>query len=278
MTEGEERATAVNPNLPPSGKRQPPTPSGEGLAGRAICGLSPSRDCGAYPTPSSAFCRRRWTELPMPSASRYLATVRRAMSKPLALSRSTSVSSDRIALAPSAAISAVIAALHRLGRHRVAAVRRLDRAGEEIFELEQPARAAEIFVRVTRLTVDSCIPIASATCAQRQRPQMRDAVEEERLLLLHDLGRDLDDRALALVERLDQPVGAGEHSDSQAFDALSCGPRRQLDIIAAVDQQARQGRGVDLDRPAGLRAARRRGRASPPASRSPPKRQPGLGS
>src|SRR5215468_8958864 len=36
--------------------------------------------------PSSAFCRRRWTELPMPIASRYLATVRRAMSKPLALS------------------------------------------------------------------------------------------------------------------------------------------------------------------------------------------------
>ena len=60
--------------------------------------------------------------------------------------------------------------------------------------------------------------------AQGQRLEMRDAVAEERLLLLHDLARDLEDRPLALVERLDQPVGAGEHSPSQAFAFLSCGP------------------------------------------------------
>src|SRR6185369_2086934 len=64
-----------------------------------------------HATPSNAFCRRRWTELPIPIASRYFATVRRAMPKPLALSMSTSVSSDRIALASSAVISARIADL-----------------------------------------------------------------------------------------------------------------------------------------------------------------------
>ena len=41
----------------------------------------------------SFFCRRRWTEEPMPIASRYLATVRRARSKPLSRSSSTSLSS-----------------------------------------------------------------------------------------------------------------------------------------------------------------------------------------
>src|SRR3546814_16663646 len=45
---------------------------------------------------------------------------------------------------------------------------------------------------------------------QRHGFEIGNALEEERLLLLHDLGRDLDDRALALVERLDQPVGVRE--------------------------------------------------------------------
>ncbi len=39
---------------------------------------------------------------------------------------------------------------------------------------------------------------------------MRDAFPEEIFLAADDFGRDLDDRLLPLVERLHQPVGAGE--------------------------------------------------------------------
>ena len=97
---------------------------------------------GAAVQRSIAFCRRRCTEEPRPIASRYLATVRRARSKPVARSRSTSVSSDRIALGSSASISARIVALDRLGRDR-ASPPSADWTpdGEEILQLEHAALA-----------------------------------------------------------------------------------------------------------------------------------------
>src|SRR5262245_14177010 len=51
---------------------------------------APHSERRSYAARPIAFWRRRWTEEPMPSASRYLATVRRAMSSPSSLSRSTS--------------------------------------------------------------------------------------------------------------------------------------------------------------------------------------------
>jgi 3-hydroxyisobutyrate dehydrogenase len=62
-------------------RRRPSSTRSSRRKGRAVWISPPSSGCS-----SSAFCRRRWTELPMPIASRYLATVRRAMSKPLARS------------------------------------------------------------------------------------------------------------------------------------------------------------------------------------------------
>ena len=129
-------AIAVPPGCAPG--RATPDPSGAGAKDRAMRSVrpawsfllllvlllahrpSPAILCMSYVIhpprcssvrrchPASARARRRWTELPMPSDSRYLATVRRAMSKPLAWSSSTSVSSDRI-LAPSLAMSVRIA-------------------------------------------------------------------------------------------------------------------------------------------------------------------------
>ena len=46
------------------------------------------------------------------------------------------------------------------------------------------------------------------------RTKMRDAFQEECLLLPHDLGRDADDRLLPLVKRLHQPIGAGHATAS----------------------------------------------------------------
>src|SRR5690606_34775654 len=73
--------------------------------------------------------------------------------------------------------------------------------------------------------------------------------EEESLLLLDDLARDLDDRALTLVERADEPVGTGELF-GQPRPVLPGASLCEFGIIAPVDEQAGQGGAIDLDRPA----------------------------
>src|SRR3546814_17382686 len=77
---------------------------------------------------------------------------------------------------------------------------------------------------------------------------MRDAVQKKALLLLHDRARDLDDRALALVERAHEPVGTRELLGQPRL-AFRRGALSQFAVIAAVDEQAGQGGPVDLDRP-----------------------------
>ena len=111
-------------------------------------------------------------------------------------------------------------AFHRLGRCAVA-IRRLHARREEIFEVEQPAVAVKIFVaghaadgRFVHFDCFGHLP-------QRQRAQLRDAAAKKAVLLFHDLGRDLHDRALPLVHRLDQPVGVGDAVVEPALVALS---------------------------------------------------------
>src|SRR3546814_3708456 len=101
-------------------------------------------------------------------------------------------------------------ALHRLGRHRAVTLRVRNARREEIFEFEQPARAGEIFVARHAADRRFVHPDRLGDLAQRQRAHMRDAVQKKALLLLHDRARDLDDRALALVERAHEPVGTRE--------------------------------------------------------------------
>src|SRR3546814_17667317 len=50
---------------------------------------------------------------------------------------------------------------------------------------------------------------SSDVCSSDLRAHLRDAVKEKAFLLLDDFARYLDDRALALVERTHQPIGAG---------------------------------------------------------------------
>src|SRR6185437_3142165 len=96
---------------------------------------------------------------------------------------------------------------HRLGRKRFAAARRRDRRGEEIFELIDAARRRHVFVR--RHAAHRAFMHADrlGDVAQDERTQMAHAEAEESLLLPHDLGRDLEDRRRALMQRLHQPIG-----------------------------------------------------------------------
>ena len=76
---------------------------------------------------------------------------------------------------------------------------------KKYFSSKMPRLVAMYLLAVTRDTVDSCMLMASAMVFRLSGLQMLDAVHEERVLLLHDLGRDLEDRLGALIERADQP-------------------------------------------------------------------------
>ena len=70
--------------------------------------------------------------------------------------------------------------------------------------------AVRQFVQNAPTVVGGAIADRFGHRSQRQRPQMGDTMLEEALLLPDDFPGHLDDRAGALVERLDQPVGIGQ--------------------------------------------------------------------
>src|SRR5262249_45757631 len=113
--------------------------------------------------PSAAcFSRRRCTDEEIRIASRYFATVRRAMSIPASCSFSTMVSSDSTCSGLSASISCLI-------RWRTASAEWASPpSAEAIAEVKKyfsskiPRLVAIYLLAVTRETVDSCILIASA--------------------------------------------------------------------------------------------------------------------
>ena len=96
-------------------------------------------------------------------ASRYFATVRRAISMPDARNRSTMVSSDRIAAGLSASISCLMwwrtASAECASPPSAEAIE----AVKKYFNSKLPRLVAMYLLAVTRDTVDSCIWIASAT-------------------------------------------------------------------------------------------------------------------
>ena len=110
-----------------------------------------------------SFSRRRWTEDGMRIASRYLATVRRAMSMPALRSSSTIESSD-------STLSALSSSIICLMRCRTASAECASppsaEAMEEVkkyFSSKMPRLVATYLLAVTRETVDSCMLMASAT-------------------------------------------------------------------------------------------------------------------
>ncbi len=91
-----------------------------------------------------------------------------------------------------------------------------------------PRSQLRYLFEVTRLTVDFVHLDRIGHRAQGQRAQFRNAAAEEAFLLLHDFGRDLEDRLLPLVERLDQPVGVGQLLAQPRLSRLCPGSRRAV--------------------------------------------------
>ena len=141
-------------------------------------------------------------------ASRYFATVRRAMSMPASRSFSTMVSSDNTSAGGFGVDQLLDAVAHRFGGMRLAAVRGRDRRGEKIFQLENAAAGRHVFVGGDARHRRFVHADGFGDGLEIERAQMLDAVGEERILLADDFVRDLEDGAGALVERAHQPGGA----------------------------------------------------------------------
>ena len=78
---------------------------------------------------------------------------------------------------------------------------------KKYFISNRPRGVSMYLLEVTRLTVNSCMSMVSATDLQVHRPQIPDAEGEEHVLLADDFGGDLEDGLGPLVEALGQPVG-----------------------------------------------------------------------
>src|SRR5260370_41271855 len=100
----------------------------------------------------------------MRSASRYLATVRRAMSMPSRFKYSTSLSSDRTDWGTSASMSWRIR-WRTASEECTSPVPSADEIAEvkKYFSSNMPRGVDMYLLEVTRLTADACIAMASAT-------------------------------------------------------------------------------------------------------------------
>src|SRR5580692_10286097 len=116
----------------------------------------------ARPENSLDLSRRRSTEDGIRIDSRYLATVRRAMFTPSAVSSATMRSSDRISVAFSFSIISRMRSRTASAEWDSAPFIDWIAAVKKYFISNIPRGVAIYLLEVTRLTVDSCIVIASA--------------------------------------------------------------------------------------------------------------------
>src|SRR3546814_19577943 len=79
-----------------------------------------------------------------------------------------------------------------------------DRRGEEVFQLENAAWSRDELVGRHAAYRALMHLDGSRDVAQDQRPKMLDSMQEEAVLLAHDLAGDAKDRRRPLVQRLDQ--------------------------------------------------------------------------
>ena len=143
---------------------------------------------------------------------------------------------------------------HRLRRVRFAAVGGRDRSREEIFQFKDAAIGRHVFVGGDARHGRFMHLDGVGHGLEIQRPQMRHAMGEEAILLAHDLGRDLQDGAGALIERAHQPGRVLQAIGEIGFVAVLADRLRQFGIVGLVDQDPRQRVAVELDMPAAVGA------------------------
>ena len=143
----------------------------------------------------------------MPSWSRYLATVRRAIWMPCSWKRWTICWS--VSGLDGFSSATIFSSLARMDRALASSPEAVARALEKKnLSGSTPRGVCTYFSLVTRLTVLSCMLITSATSRRVSGLQILDPLLEEVALPVHDEVHDLEHRLAALLDRLDHPVGA----------------------------------------------------------------------
>ncbi|MNL44122.1 hypothetical protein D3C87_1666770 [compost metagenome] len=84
---------------------------------------------------------------------------------------------------------------------------------------------------------------------------MGDAVGEETILLAHDFRSHLENGLGPLVEALGEPVGGGQAIGEEGLLGRIARLLGDGRIVDAVDQNARQGFGIEFDLPGAIRTA-----------------------
>ncbi len=145
---------------------------------------------------------------------------------------------------------------------------------KKYFSSKMPRGVAMNLLAVTRETVDLCMPMASATVRRLSGRRCWTPWAKKRVLLAHDLGRDLEDGARPLVERAHQPGGVLQAVGEIGFFRRRCAPTsRPRHSRSGSTQHARQRVGVELDQPAAVRTGAHHARRAPPAAPAPSRRR-----
>ena len=141
----------------------------------------------------------------MRSSSRYFATVRRAIRIPSRASSSESRASESGWAGSSASTRAWIL-LFTASDETSSPADDAMAEWKKNFIGTRPRGVVIHLFETTRETVDSCMPMSSATSRRTSGSEVRDAVVEEVALLADDRLGDPDDRPLPLVEALHEPL------------------------------------------------------------------------
>ena len=181
---------------------------------------------GVYLQAGRAFSRLRCTELGMRSASRYLATVLRAMSTPSRRRAATMASSDSTCRPPSPRQPCCGCAGARPPRCGLAPSSPAIAVVKKYFSSKRAARGRDVFVRRHAAHGALVHLHGVGDIAQDQWPQMGHAVAEEAVLPAHDLGRHLQDGLRALLQGLHQPVGRRELLPQECLRSSRLAPVR----------------------------------------------------
>ena len=188
-------------------------------------------------------------------ASRYLATVRRAMSTPASLSISTMRSSDRTRLGVALGLDHLADLVaHALGRMGRAAVRRGDGGGEEEFHLEHAARRGHVFVGGDPADGGFVHADGLGDGLQVQRPQVLDADRPESRPAGGRSRWPPSGWSWPAGPGSHQPVGRGQAVGDEGLVGVAARAAGDPGVIALVDQQPGQGVAVQLHVPQPARA------------------------
>ena len=187
-------------------------------------------------------------------ASRYLATVRRAMSMPASFSFSTIVSSERTSDWALGIDELLDAMTHGFGGMRLAAIGCRNRRREEIFQFEHAAAGRHVFVgrdaRDRRLVHADHI----GDGLQIERLEILHAMQQERVLLTDDFARHLENCLGALIECAHQPVRRLQAIREKGLVAAGFRDLRHFGVIGLADKDFRQRVGIEFDDPVAVGA------------------------